>query len=327
MHILLASPHGFCAGVVRAIRTLESAIDLYGPPIYVLHEIVHNKHVVQQFRDQGVTFVDTVDGVPDGALLLFSAQGVSPQVRLQAAQRLRTIDATCPLVAKVHTEAARLARLDYTIFLVGHADHDEVVGTMGEAPQRIILIEDEQQAASVQIADPERLAYLTQTTLSIDDAERIIRILRQRFPRIVGPSTQDICYATQNRQEAVRDVAGQADLVLVVGSRNSSNSIRLVEVSREAGTPAYLIDAVTEIDRRWLENVATVVVTAGASAPEHLVWECIGWLQKEYQASFEHRSIRDEDVEFRLPNLLVQLDLDGSRSACSTMDMPQPSAF
>lgn len=307
MHLLLASPHGFCAGVVRAIKTLEKALEIHEPPIYVYHEIVHNKHVVEQFRQRGVVFVESVDEVPEGAMLLFSAHGVAPQVRDTAMQRLKTIDATCPLVAKVHHEAARLAELGYTIVLIGHRDHDEIVGTMGEAPERIVLVESAEQAETVELDQAAKLAYLTQTTLSVDDAERIIRVLQRRFPGIKGPPSQDICYATQNRQEAVRAVASEADVLLVLGSRNSSNSIRLVEVSRECGTPAYLIDDVREIDPMWLEDADRVAVTAGASAPEHVVWECIEWFQRNFGATFEHRQIREENVDFRLPSVLVEL--------------------
>jgi 4-hydroxy-3-methylbut-2-enyl diphosphate reductase len=309
MKVLLATPHGFCAGVVRAIKTLELALEIYGAPVFVYHEIVHNKHVVREFENRGVIFVDSADEVPDGALLLFSAHGVSPQLRDEAARRLQTIDATCPLVAKVHTEAARLAERGYTIVLIGHAGHDEVVGTMGEAPERMVLVETAEQAELLEVPNPERIAYLTQTTLSIDDANRIIQVLQRRFPAIIGPRTQDICYATQNRQDAVRELAQQADVVLVLGSRNSSNSIRLVEVSRECGAHAHLIDAIDEIDTAWLENAEIVVITAGASAPEHLVWECISWLQNRYDAEFEERRLREENVSFKLPNLLPIVDL------------------
>jgi 4-hydroxy-3-methylbut-2-enyl diphosphate reductase len=325
MKVLLASPHGFCAGVVRAIDTLEHALRWYGPPLYVYHEIVHNKHVVRQFEQQGVVFVESLDDVPDGALLLFSAHGISPEVRqLAERRRLRTIDATCPLVAKVHSEAVGLARAGYTIVLIGHADHDEVVGTMGEAPERIVLVETPEQAESLQVADPARIAYLTQTTLSVDDANRIVSVLRRRFPHIRGPHTQDICYATQNRQDAVRQLARQAQLVLVLGSNNSSNSIRLVEVAQECGTAARLVDQLEEIDAEWLQGVETVLVTAGASAPEHLVWECVDWLKREFGAEFEEHRIREENVEFRLPNLLVNLDIG---PASVPVAAPAPSYY
>lgn len=301
MKIVLASPHGFCAGVVRAIHTLEQALECWGPPLFVYHEIVHNRHVVRGFEQQGVVFVDCLDDVPDGSLLLFSAHGVSPEIRRAAERRLRTIDATCPLVAKVHMEAARLARAGYTILLIGHARHDEVVGTLGEAPQSMRVVESVEQAEALELAETGKLAYLTQTTLSIDDAQRIIAVLRRRFPQIRGPRTQDICYATQNRQDAVRELAASADVVLVLGSRNSSNSIRLVEVARECGTPAYLIDEVSELVEAWLSDCRTVVLTAGASAPEHVVWECIDWLQERYGAEFREHRCREENVTFRLP--------------------------
>jgi 4-hydroxy-3-methylbut-2-enyl diphosphate reductase len=303
MKIVLATPHGFCAGVVRAIDTLECALEIHDAPLYVYHEIVHNKHVVDDFEQRGVVFVDSVDEVPDGALLLFSAHGVSPAVRERAAQRLQTIDATCPLVAKVHNEAVSFAKQGYSIILIGHAGHDEVVGTMGEAPEQIRLVQTSEEAEQITVPNPARIAYLTQTTLSSDDAAAIVRVLERRFPNIQGPRTQDICYATQNRQEAVRNLAGEADVVLVIGSANSSNSIRLVEVSQECGTSAHLIDQIDQIDTRWLENAKIVVVTAGASAPEHLVWTCIHWLQEHYGAEFEERRFRDERVSFRLPNL------------------------
>ena len=309
MNVLLASPHGFCAGVVRAIRALEQALECWGPPLFVYHEIVHNKHVVRHFEQQGVVFVDNLEDVPDGSLLLFSAHGVSPEIRRAAESRLQTVDATCPLVAKVHTEAARLARAGYTIILIGHAGHDEVEGTVGEAPQNILLVESVEQAESLQVVETEKIAYLTQTTLSLDDARRIVAVLHRRFPQIRGPRTQDICYATQNRQDAVREVATAADVVLVLGSKNSSNSIRLVEVSQECGTPAYLIDEVSALDETWLSGSTTVAVTAGASAPEHLVSECTAWLQARYGAEFREHRCCEEDVAFRLPILPVNLDL------------------
>lgn len=305
MRVLLATPHGFCAGVVRAIEILDSALELYGRPLYVYHEIVHNKHIVQQFVDKGVVFVGSLDEVPTGGWLLFSAHGVSPQVRQEAAGRLRTIDATCPLVAKVHAAAARMARNGYQILLIGHAGHDEVVGTMGVAPGRIRLVESVEQAERIDVPDPQRVAFLTQTTLSLDDANRIITVLRRRFPKISGPRSTDICYATQNRQDAVRQLAAEADVVLVLGSRNSSNSLRLVEVSRECGVEAYLIDDVGEIEPLWLVDAETVVLTAGASAPEHVVADCMDWLRKTFGATMEERRIREENVAFPLPVLPI----------------------
>ena len=305
MRVLLASPHGFCAGVVMAIETLERALEILGAPLYVFHEIVHNKHVVERFVRRGVVFVDSLEEVPEGSNLLFSAHGVSPEVRKIAQQRrLRTIDATCPLVTKVHLEAAKFARLGYTIVLVGHDGHDEVIGTMGEAPDQIVLVETREEAERLEVTDPNRVACLTQTTLSVDDANRVIDALRRRFPNIVTPPKGDICYATQNRQDAVHELARQVDLVLVVGSQNSSNSIRLVEVAREYGIPAHLIDSVGDIDSNWLEDVQTLLVTAGASAPEDLVSECIEWLRREFAAEVETRVVREENVYFPLPKVL-----------------------
>ena len=307
MKVLLANPHGFCAGVVMVIQSLEQALELFGAPLYVLHEIVHNKHVVEGFRRRGVVFVDAVEEVPEGATLLYSAHGVAPHVRQAALRRrLRAIDATCPLVTKVHLEAARFARQGYRIVLIGHAGHDEVLGTMGEAPEQMALVETADDVDRLDIKDPERIAYLTQTTLSVDDASRVIDALRRRFPHIVGPAKEDICYATQNRQEAVRDLAAEADLVLVVGSRNSSNSIRLTEVARDYGTAARLIDDVGDIDPAWFEGVETVVLTAGASAPEGLVSECLAWLRERFGALVEERAFRREEVHFPLPRELRQ---------------------
>ena len=266
MKIILASPRGFCAGVNMAIETLELAIKLFGPPIYVYHEIVHNKHVVERFRGQGAVFVEELVEVPEGAHLLYSAHGVSPEVRRVAAERsLKAIDATCPLVTKVHLEAMRFARDEYTIVLVGHAGHDEVIGTMGEAPEAIVLVESPEEVDRLEFTT-DKLAYLTQTTLSVDDANRIISRLKERFPHIVGPPKEDICYATQNRQEAVRLLADEADVVLVLGSQNSSNSQRLAELAREVGVRAHLIDGPANIDLGWFGPDDTVLVTAGASA-------------------------------------------------------------
>ena len=304
MKVLLANPHGFCAGVVMVVKALERALEVLGAPLYVYHEIVHNKHVVDRFRRLGVVFVDSISDVPEGANLLYSAHGVSPQVREEArARRLMTIDATCPLVTKVHIEAARFARQGYTIFLIGHEGHDEVIGTMGEAPEQIILVETPEDVDRVTVTNPGRVAYLTQTTLSVDDANRVIAALKNRFPSIVGPPKEDICYATQNRQEAVRELAREADLVLVVGSRNSSNSLRLAEVA-EQFAKAYLIDDVSDINADWFDGAETVVLTAGASAPEELVLECLDWLQNEFRAEIERRMVREEDVVFPLPRAL-----------------------
>jgi len=288
-----------------AIESLQLALESFGPPIYVYHEIVHNQYVVSHFRDQGVTFVDDLADVPPGATLLFSAHGVSPEVRrLARERRLRAIDATCPLVTKVHLEAIRYAEAGYTILLIGHEGHDEVIGTMGEAPQAIVLVETPEAVASLRIADESKVAYLTQTTLSVDDANRIISRLKERFPRLVGPPKEDICYATQNRQEAVALLSQGADVTLVLGSQNSSNSQRLAELSRERGVPAYLIDGPDDIDPAWFRDAQTVLVTAGASAPEVVVEECLDWLRERFGATVEPRSIREESVSFPLPREL-----------------------
>ena len=305
MKVLLANPHGFCAGVVMVVRSLERALELLGAPLYVFHEIVHNKHVVEDFQRRGVCFIDSIDEAPEGANLLYSAHGVSPAVREQARQRrLHTIDATCPLVTKVHLEAVRFARDGYTIVLIGHEGHDEVIGTMGEAPGQIVLVETPEDVSRLEVPDPDRVAYLTQTTLSVDDANRVIAALRERFPNIASPPKDDICYATQNRQEAVRELTGEAEVMLVVGSGNSSNSIRLAEVARQHGARAYLIDDVHDIDPAWLDGVERVALTAGASAPEKLVIECLDWLQTCYGAEVENRVVREEDVVFPLPRAL-----------------------
>jgi 4-hydroxy-3-methylbut-2-en-1-yl diphosphate reductase len=305
MKVLLASPRGFCAGVNMAIESLQLALDAFGPPIYVYHEIVHNQHVVGHFRDRGVTFVDALSEVPTGATLLFSAHGVSPEIRRVARERkLRAIDATCPLVTKVHLEAIKYAEAGYTILLIGHEGHDEVIGTMGEAPEAILLVESPEQVASLEVADESKVAYLTQTTLSVDDANRIIRRLKERFPQISAPPKDDICYATQNRQEAVSRLSAEADIVLVLGSQNSSNSQRLAELARERGIQAHLIDGPDDIDAAWFKDVETVLVTAGASAPEVVVEACLTWLRDRFGATIEPRSIREESVSFPLPREL-----------------------
>jgi 4-hydroxy-3-methylbut-2-enyl diphosphate reductase len=305
MQIILASPRGFCAGVNMAIESLELAIGLFGTPIYVYHEIVHNKWVVERFRNQGVVFVDDVTSVPEGAHLLYSAHGVSPEVRRRAAQRrLQTIDATCPLVTKVHLEAIRRARAGYTIVLIGHAGHDEVVGTMGEAAGSMVLVHSPEDVARLEVPDPSKLAYLTQTTLSIRDADQIVSELRTRFPQIVGPSKDDICYATQNRQQAVDELAGEADVALVVGSQNSSNSQRLAELARAMGVAAYLIDGPEDIDAAWFAGGETVLLTAGASAPEAVVRQCVEFLQGRFGATVEARAVRREEMRFALPKQL-----------------------
>jgi 4-hydroxy-3-methylbut-2-enyl diphosphate reductase len=308
MKVLLASPRGFCAGVNMAIESLDLALASLEPPIYVYHEIVHNKYVVEQFRGRGVAFVNDLAEVPVGATLLFSAHGVSPEVRRIARERnLRAIDATCPLVTKVHLEAIKYAKSGYTIFLIGHEGHDEVIGTMGEAPEAIILVESPEAVASLKVADEHKVAYLTQTTLSVDDANRIIDRLKQRFPHIAAPPKDDICYATQNRQEAVSLLSREADVVLVLGSQNSSNSQRLAELARERGIPAFLVDGPADLKPEWFENANSVLVTAGASAPEQVVEECLDWLRQHYNASVEPRSIREENVSFPLPRELRNL--------------------
>jgi 4-hydroxy-3-methylbut-2-enyl diphosphate reductase len=308
MKIILANPRGFCAGVNMAIECLERALEFFGPPLYVYHEIVHNKFVVDRFRSRGTMFVESVDEVPRGSALLYSAHGVSPRIRDRArARNLRAIDATCPLVIKVHLEAIKYAREGYTIILIGHEGHDEVIGTMGEAPNQIVLVETIADVDRLVVPDPGKVAYLTQTTLSVDDANVVIAALRKKFPNIANPPKDDICYATQNRQEAVREIAKRADLVLVLGSQNSSNSRRLAEISNGLGVPSYLIDGVAEIEDAWFHNVETVLMTAGASAPEEVVQECIEYLQGHYGATIEERTIREESVHFPLPKSLREL--------------------
>lgn len=288
-----------------AIESLDLALATLAPPIYVYHEIVHNKYVVEHFRGRGVVFVDDLAAVPIGATLLFSAHGVSPAIRNAArARKLRAIDATCPLVTKVHLEAIKYAQAGYTILLIGHEGHDEVIGTMGEAPEAILLIERPEDVAALEVADENKVAYLTQTTLSVDDANRIIRRLRERFPHIAAPPKDDICYATQNRQEAVALLAAEADVAIVLGSQNSSNSQRLAELARERGIPAYLVDGPKGLDPSWFSGAATVLVTAGASAPEEVVNQCLDWLREHFQATIEPRTIRQENVAFPLPREL-----------------------
>ncbi len=307
MKILLANPRGFCAGVYMAIDVVDQLLDICDDPVYVYHEIVHNRHVVERFRDRGVTFIDDVDEAPRGAIVVFSAHGVSPQVRAQAAARdHRVVDATCPLVTKVHAEAIRYARKGYQIALIGHENHQEVIGTYGEAPDAIQIVESPADAAALRVTDPKKLVYLTQTTLSLDDAAVIIRALRERFPEIQAPPSDDICYATTNRQEAVRALAKRADLVLVVGSRNSSNSVRLTEIAESAGTPARLLDDKWELDPAWFDGVDAVLVTAGASAPEDLVRDLVLHLFRTYGGDVEQVDVSQEDVEFGLPGTLKQ---------------------
>jgi 4-hydroxy-3-methylbut-2-enyl diphosphate reductase len=300
--ILLASPRGFCAGVVRAIEIVDLALDCFDGPVYVRREIVHNRHVVRDFEARGVRFVQELDEVPDGATAVFSAHGVSPQVREQAARRgLRIIDATCPLVTKVHLEAIRFARLGYDILLVGHAGHEEVEGTMGEASAQIRLVSSVEDAERIAVRDPKRVAFITQTTLSMEDTRPIVETLRRRFPAIHVPAKDDICYATQNRQVAVRALARQAPVILVVGSRNSSNSNRLVEEAQLAGARAYLVDDVSQIDPAWLNGAETVGITSGASAPEFLVAEIVRRLGGDEKVDVEEVLTVPEDVHFPLP--------------------------
>ena len=303
--IFLLKPRGFCAGVVRAIDVVKIALDLYGPPVYVRKEIVHNKHVVEELREAGAIFVEEIEEVPTGARAIFSAHGVAPSVRHDAkARNLEVIDATCPLVTKVHLEAVKFARDGYSIVLIGHKDHDEVIGTLGEVPDRTFLVETVEDVDRLVLPDPERVRYLTQTTLSLDETRDIMVRLKERYPAIQGPPAQDICYATENRQMAVKAMAMTCDLLLVVGSNNSSNSKRLVEVGENTGVRSYLVNDRTEVHRAWLEGVNSVAVTAGASAPEHLVSELIDFLKENGFDSLEEIELVDEDVRFSLPTEL-----------------------
>jgi 4-hydroxy-3-methylbut-2-enyl diphosphate reductase len=305
--LLLAAPRGYCAGVDRAVQTVERALELYGAPVYVRKEIVHNKHVVEQLRDRGAVFVEAETEVPEGATVVFSAHGVAPTVHANAqSRRLKTIDATCPLVTKVHREALKFAAEGYTIVLIGHAGHEEVEGTMGEAPEHIVLIEDEAGVDALEVRDPEKVAYISQTTLSVDETRAIIARLRERFPAIVGPRTDDICYATTNRQAAVKQLAQQADLVLVIGSGNSSNSNRLVEVARELGADSHLIDNESQVREEWLEGQRVVGITSGASAPEELVQRLVQFFRDRGTADVRELEVVREDVRFMLPKTIRQ---------------------
>ena len=305
--LLLAAPRGYCAGVDRAVQTVERALELHGPPVYVRKEIVHNKHVVEQLRARGAIFVDSETEVPSGAVTVFSAHGVSPAVHANASARgLRTIDATCPLVTKVHVEAKRFAADGYTIVLIGHDGHEEVEGTMGEAPESILLVETEQDVEALEVADPEKVAFISQTTLSVDETQTIIERLRERFPAIVGPRTDDICYATTNRQAAVKQMAGECDLVLVIGSRNSSNSVRLVEVARDYGAEAHLIDNEHEVREEWLVGKRVVGISSGASAPEELVQRLVGFFRDRGVSDVSEFQVISEDVRFMLPKTIRQ---------------------
>ncbi len=305
--VLLLKPRGFCAGVVRAIDIVKIALETFGAPIYVRREIVHNRFVVNELAQKGAIFVHEIEEVPEGARVIFSAHGVSPAVRDTSIKRhLKVIDATCPLVTKVHIEAVKFAKQGYSLILIGHRDHDEIEGTLGEAPDATQVVSSAEEVEALQVPDPDRVAYLTQTTLSLDEARDIIHALKVKFPNIVGPHSQDICYATENRQVAVRNIAHNADLVLVVGSTNSSNSNRLVEVSRNLGTIGYLIDDSQAIDPAWLRGVNNVAVTAGASAPEVLVEDVVNYLRQNGFDSVEELEVMPENVRFGLPPEIVQ---------------------
>jgi 4-hydroxy-3-methylbut-2-en-1-yl diphosphate reductase len=312
--IFLAAPRGYCAGVDRAVQTVEHALELYGAPIYVRKEIVHNKHVVEELREKGAIFVDQETEVPEGETVVFSAHGVAPSVHANAElRRLQTIDATCPLVTKVHVEARKFAEQGYTIVLIGHGGHEEVEGTMGEAPDSIVLIESEEDVDQLEVEDPNRVAYITQTTLSVDETSAIIDRLHEKFPNIVGPRTDDICYATTNRQLAVKQMAAECDLVLVIGSRNSSNSNRLVEVARDLGAESHLIDNETQVQEEWLEGKRVVGITSGASAPENLVQRLVQFFRDRGVTDIAEFHVIKEDVRFMLPKH-IRSALAGSSS-------------
>ena len=305
--VLLAAPRGYCAGVDRAVVTVEEALALYGAPVYVRKQIVHNKHVVSDLESRGAVFVEELDEVPAGATVVFSAHGVSPAVHANAAARsLQTIDATCPLVTKVHREAIKFASQGYTIVLIGHGGHEEVEGTMGEAPDHIVLVENEADVDRLEVEDPEKVAYISQTTLSVDETKSIIARLRERFPHITGPRTDDICYATTNRQAAVKQMAGECDLVLVIGSQNSSNSVRLVEVARDYGADAHLIDNETQVREEWLEGKQVVGISSGASAPEELVQRLVAFFRDRGVEDVSEFKVVQEDVRFMLPKTIRQ---------------------
>jgi 4-hydroxy-3-methylbut-2-enyl diphosphate reductase len=300
--LLLAAPRGYCAGVDRAVQAVERALDIYGPPVYVRKEIVHNKHVVAELRERGAVFVDQETEVPEGETVVFSAHGVAPTVHENAQARgLRTIDATCPLVTKVHVEAKKFAAQGYTIVMVGHAGHEEVEGTMGEAPESIVLVETIEDVEKLEVPDPDRVAHISQTTLSVDETRSIIAALREKFPNITGPRTDDICYATTNRQAAVRQMAAECDLVLVIGSKNSSNSNRLVEVAREYGADSYLIDNEAQVREEWLEGKRVVGISSGASAPEELVHRLVDFFRARGTEDISEFEVVREDVRFMLP--------------------------
>jgi 4-hydroxy-3-methylbut-2-en-1-yl diphosphate reductase len=317
--LLLLKPRGFCAGVVRAIDIVRIALEAFGPPIYVRKEIVHNRFVVEELQEKGAIFVDSVDEVPEGERVIYSAHGVSPEVRNASdGRKLRVIDATCPLVTKVHVEAVKFAKEGYSLILIGHRDHDEVIGTLGEAPLATQVVGSPEEVESLSVPDPERVAYLTQTTLSLDETRDIIAALQKRFPKIKGPAAQDICYATENRQQAVKHVVSEADLLLVVGSDNSSNSNRLVEVARNFSASAHLIDSYRNIRPEWLEGVDTVALTAGASAPECLVEEVVKFLRTKGFGNVKELELMPENVRFGLPPEIVEAI--GSAPSAATAD-------
>jgi len=314
--LLLLKPRGFCAGVVRAIDIVRIALEAFGPPIYVRKEIVHNRFVVEELQQKGAIFVDSVEEVPEGERVIYSAHGVSPEVRLNSKQRkLRVIDATCPLVTKVHVEAVKFAKEGFSLILIGHRDHDEVIGTLGEAPAVTQVVGSPAEVATLSVPNPDQVAYLTQTTLSLDETKDIIAALKKKFPNIKGPAAQDICYATENRQVAVKDVASYADLLLVVGSENSSNSNRLVEVARNLGTNAHLIDSYKNIKPEWLEGVKTIALTAGASAPECLVEEVVSFLAGQSFTNVQELEVMPENVRFGLPPEIVEAIASAPASA------------
>ncbi len=297
--VLLAAPRGYCAGVERAVEAVERALETHGAPVYVRKQIVHNLHVVRDLESKGAIFVEEETEVPEGAVVVLSAHGVAPEVYTNASERrLLVLDATCPLVTKVHLEARRFARHGQTILLIGHAGHEEVVGTTGQAPERTILVQDLEEARTIHVPDPENLSYLTQTTLSVDETNAIVEVLRERFPAIQGPPREDICYATQNRQDAIKEIAGRADVVLVIGSDNSSNSNRLAEVARELGTPAHLVDDETEVDPTWVEGADVVGLTSGASAPERLVDRMLAWLAEQGATEVQEVRLTEEHLRF-----------------------------
>ncbi len=316
--VLLASPRGYCAGVDRAVVTVEKALDLYGAPVYVRKQIVHNKHVVETLEARGAIFVEELEEVPEGATVVFSAHGVAPSVHSEAVERgLKTIDATCPLVTKVHAEARRFSSEGYQILLIGHEGHEEVVGTTGEAPEAITLVQDPKEALTVEVSEPKKLVWLSQTTLSVDETLETVDVLRQKFPDLVSPPSDDICYATQNRQAAVKEISAQCDVMIVVGSGNSSNSVRLVEVALESGaTTAYRVDSAAELDATWFDDATVVGVTSGASVPEVLVDEVLVWLAERGFGSVEEVTTAEETLVFSLPPELRR-DMKAAAKAAS----------